>query len=105
MSGITDVVELAQALINVESLSGFEYPMIEALESWLIPRGWKVIRQFVKDNNRYNLLSFPEKMKDPKTDIKLLFNSHIDTVPPYFPAKIVGNKLTGRGSCDTKRYL
>ena len=64
-------------------------------------------------------------MKDPKKDLRLVFNTHIDVVPPWFPAYVVDPKdpktfkdywtaekvaqhnitspiLAGRGATDTK---
>lgn len=101
---INDVVELAKQLINVKSVTKNEYQMALALKSWLEARDFIVELQFVADSNRYNVLSYPTGT-DPKT-AKILINSHIDTVPPYFgPAEIKNNRIYGRGACDTKSIL
>ena len=52
----------------------------------------------------YNVLAFP-KGTDYE-EAKLLFNSHIDTVSPFFKCKIdkKGNKISGR-ACDTKSLI
>lgn len=39
------VVQLAEALINIESVSGREQRMGKALQGWLVKRGWKVTLQ------------------------------------------------------------
>ena len=106
ISQITDIVSLAEALININSVSGKEGAMADALESWLTPRGWNVIRQKLSNfDDRYNILAYP-KGTDYKA-AKLLFNSHIDTVPPFFKCTIdkKGNKISGRGACDTKSLI
>ena len=33
---------------------------------------------------------------------KIIFNSHLDTVPPYIPPTREGDVIKGRGSCDAK---
>ena len=33
---------------------------------------------------------------------EVLFSTHLDTVPPYFPPRIEGEVLFGRGTCDAK---
>ena len=93
------VVDLALTLINIESISGHELPMAEFLESYLKPRGWEVTRQSVSPG-RDNVLA-----TRPGRQPRLLFNSHIDTVPPFFPARLEGDWLYGRGACDTKSLI
>lgn len=39
------VIQLAEALVNIESLSGNEQKMACALQGWLSKRGWEVILQ------------------------------------------------------------
>lgn len=39
------VIQLSEALVNIESLSGREQGMAHALKGWLSKRGWKVILQ------------------------------------------------------------
>jgi len=93
------VVELAKTLINIESTSGAERPMADYLQSYMEPKGWKTIRQEVapgRDN-----IYFSRSGKTPR----LLFNSHIDTVPPYFPATWDTEWIYGRGACDTKSLI
>ncbi|MBR1960551.1 MAG: M20/M25/M40 family metallo-hydrolase, partial [Bacteroidales bacterium] len=36
---------------------------------------------------------------------KVVFCSHLDTVPPYIPPKIDGEVVRGRGSCDAKGQI
>jgi acetylornithine deacetylase len=36
---------------------------------------------------------------------RVLLCTHLDTVPPHFPARVAGEVLYGRGACDTKGIL
>lgn len=94
-----DVVQLAIDLINIESISGAEGPMADVLERYLTARGWTVQRQTVAPG-RDNVFAH---RGNPNP--RLLFNSHIDTVPPFFPARLQDGILYGRGACDTKSLI
>jgi acetylornithine deacetylase len=50
------------------------------------------------DKQRVNLLI--KRSNDAKP--KLIFNTHLDTVPPYLPPKVDGDRIDGRGSNDAK---
>lgn len=50
---------------------------------------------------RFNVYASQNGNKKPA----LLFNSHIDTVPPFLPARTDGTTLYGRGSCDAKTLV
>ena len=34
-----------------------------------------------------------------------MLSTHFDCVPPFFPSRIEGDRLYGRGSCDAKGIL
>ena len=36
---------------------------------------------------------------------KLVFCTHLDTVPPYIPPRIEQDKVWGRGACDAKGQI
>jgi acetylornithine deacetylase len=36
---------------------------------------------------------------------QVLFSTHLDTVPPYFPPRLEGETLSGRGACDAKGQI
>ncbi|GIT67471.1 MAG: hypothetical protein Ct9H300mP25_09430 [Acidobacteriota bacterium] len=40
-----------------------------------------------------------------KSDPEIVFSTHIDCVPPFFPSRIDGDTLYGRGACDAKGIL
>ncbi|MCB1051577.1 MAG: M20/M25/M40 family metallo-hydrolase [Acidobacteria bacterium] len=93
------VYELAVQMINTPSLSGQEGPMADFLQAYLEPKGWVVERQTFSPG-RDNIFAYRHNRYP-----RLLFNSHIDTVPPYFPARREGDWLYGRGACDTKSLI
>ena len=39
------------------------------------------------------------------TEPEIVYSTHIDCVPPYFPSRIEGGTLYGRGACDAKGIL
>ena len=93
------VVDLATTLINIESISGNEQAMADFLADYLRPRGWEVQYQLVAEG-RPNIYAHR-----PGCRPRLIYNSHIDTVPPYFPARRDETTLYGRGACDTKSLI
>ncbi|CAN0062312.1 unnamed protein product [Scytosiphon promiscuus] len=112
-----EAVKLAMQLIDVESLSGHEQPMAVVLKDWLETRGWVVKLQEVEPQTstvdgaiRHNLYACRPDVASARTaGPRVLFNSHIDTVPPFFGAELSevdGDMvIKGRGACDTKGIL
>ena len=94
-----EVVELAMMLIDIESISGSELAMADFLENYLQAKGWQVTRQSVAAGRDNIYAHRPGRLP------KLLFNSHIDTVPPFFPASRDDTWIRGRGACDTKSLI
>ncbi len=95
---MSEVVDLAIQLIDIRSTSGAEGPMADFLEGYALARGWQVQRQTYapgRDNVYIHRGRAPE----------LLFNSHIDTVPPHFDHSRDEAYLYGRGACDTKSLI
>jgi acetylornithine deacetylase len=50
------------------------------------------------DTSRFNVIA---SLQDPE----IVFSTHFDCVPPFFPSRISGDRLHGRGSCDAKGIL
>lgn len=96
---LPDILDLARTMIDIESISGNELAMAHFLRDTLTPLGWQVTLQEVAPK-RFNVLA-----KRTKDQPRLIFNSHIDTVPPFFPSSIDGPYLRGRGACDTKSLI
>lgn len=74
--------------------------MSDFLATYLEEKGWEVTLQEVAED-RYNVLARRPGIQQPQ----VIFNSHIDTVPPYFPATEKDGWLHGRGACDTKSLI
>jgi acetylornithine deacetylase len=84
-------------LCQVDSTTGQEARLIPLLTGMLRNLGARVLWQAV-EGGRCNLLA---TWGDPK----LLFTTHLDTVPPYLPPHLEGGRLWGRGTCDAKGIL
>jgi acetylornithine deacetylase len=90
-----DPVALAVALMAAESTSGAEGPAVDAAERWLAARGWRVTRIPVSPGRD---CLFAEGARPAE----VVLSTHLDTVPPYSPPRLEGDRLLGRGACDAK---
>lgn len=93
------LVQFACDLIDIDSTSGHESKAVTWLASWLRERGYHVTEQPVIDD-RANVIA-----TITKHDPEIVFSTHIDCVPPFFPSRIDGDTLYGRGACDAKGIL
>lgn len=84
-----------QHWVDIESITGNERNFLEVLEADLAARGFAVQRQPVAPD-RWNLLA--TRRPDPA----LIYCTHVDTVPPFVPARLADDAVYGRGACDTK---
>jgi acetylornithine deacetylase len=92
-----DVVSLTRALVDIDSTTGRERAVADWLVAFLEPRGYTVRRQPVSAD-RVNLLA-----SAGADDVVL--STHLDCVPPFFPSRLEGGRLYGRGACDAKGIL
>lgn len=92
-----DPVALASRLIDIPSVTGDERACAEASAAVLRDIGFDVRLDPVAPD-RPNVLA---TLGAPR----VLLCTHLDTVPPYFPARRDGDLLYGRGACDTKGIL
>ena len=93
---MTDVVALAAELLAIESPTGGEQRAVDFVSKWLVARGWNVTLQEVT-RGRTNIWASRANRGGGIT-----FSTHLDTVPPYTPPRLVGERLYGRGACDAK---
>ncbi|MCU0619064.1 MAG: M20/M25/M40 family metallo-hydrolase [Gemmatimonadaceae bacterium] len=91
---MTDVVALAAELLAIHSPSGGEGPAIDFVSRYLLGRGWNVHVQEVSPG-RGNVWA-------SRDGGGVTLSTHLDTVPPYIPPRLDGDKLYGRGACDAK---
>ena len=87
-----------QTWLNIDSTSGDEIEFLEFLEERFRSSGWNTRRQKVEED-RWNLIV------DDGHPSKLLYSTHVDTVPPFLPVDRRGDTFYGRGACDTKGGL
>jgi len=92
-----DLVGLTRALVDIDSTTGLEAEAGRWLAAYLRGRGFTVAEQPVGDA-RFNLLA----TCGPPT---LVLSTHYDCVPPFFPSRVEGDRLYGRGACDAKGIL
>ncbi len=92
-----DPIELTRALVDIDSTTGQEEAVGRFLVDYLRELGFAVTVQPV-DDARFNVLA---TLDTPS----VVFSTHFDCVPPYFPSRIDGHRLYGRGACDAKGIL
>jgi acetylornithine deacetylase len=95
MHTLSDPIELTVELMAIDSTSGREGPVIAWLDRQLCERGWRT-RRIPVTTGRDDL--FASVVEEPL----ITLSTHLDTVPPYIPPRIDGDRIHGRGSCDAK---
>lgn len=90
-----DPIALARQLIEIPSATDDEAAVGEFLERKLSALGYACRRQAVT-GTRFNLFAAAGGLP------RVILNSHIDTVPPWFAPREDADHLYGRGACDTK---
>jgi succinyl-diaminopimelate desuccinylase len=92
-----DVVALTSALCDIESVSGAEQRIADAIEAALSPL---THLQVTRDGNAVIART------DLARSERVVLAGHIDTVPlsdpPNLPTRLAGDDLVGRGTCDMK---
>jgi acetylornithine deacetylase len=89
-----DVVALTRTLVDCDSTTGREGDVTDIVAALLGGRGWDVVEQPL-DGRRRNLLA--RVGASP-----VVLSTHLDCVPPFFPSRLEGAVLFGRGACDAK---
>jgi acetylornithine deacetylase len=92
-----DPVALARRLIDIDSTTGREAEVAAVLSGYLRERGYSVLEQPL-DGGRSNVIA---AVGEPR----LVFSTHFDCVPPFFPSRVEDGLLYGRGACDAKGIL
>lgn len=93
-----DPILLARKLIDVPSPTESELAVAELLEQELTRLGFTTRRHEVSPT-RFNLLALAGGSP------RVVLNSHIDTVPPWFASREDDEYIYGRGACDTKGII
>jgi acetylornithine deacetylase len=95
---LSAVFDYVRRLVDIPSVTGSEREVAAFLEKDLRERGFSVRLQEVVDG-RKNVYAMGRVLP------RVLFCTHIDTVPPFYPSSEDGDFIYGRGSCDAKGAL
>jgi len=95
---VTDPVSLACDLVDLASVSGEEAQVARFVASYLTDLGYSV-ELFDAAPGRPNVLATTDRPP------RIVLSTHLDTVPPHIPARIVDGVLYGRGACDAKGII
>jgi acetylornithine deacetylase len=90
--------DLTRELIDIPSLTGDEGAVGGFLAQDLEARGYRVERQQVAPD-RFNVLATTGKPP------RIVFSTHMDTVPPFISSREDNENIYGRGSCDAKGII
>jgi len=96
-----DPVAFARGLIDIDSTTGRESEAGRWLARELRALDFATTEQQV-DGDRRNVIAAPSSDADAPS---VVLSTHFDCVPPFFPSRIDGDRLYGRGSCDAKGIL
>jgi acetylornithine deacetylase len=103
-----DPVEIARALVDIDSTTGREAEAGRWLAAFLRAEAFTVVEQPV-DSTRFNVLATAPGPSAPGRHgagpASVVLSTHFDCVPPFFPSRIDGPRLYGRGACDAKGIL
>ena len=89
---------LTRELIDIPSLTGDERAVGEFLATHLTALGYQVERQHVT-NDRFNVIATTGEKP------RIVFSTHMDTVPPFIASTEDNEYIYGRGSCDAKGII
>jgi acetylornithine deacetylase len=96
-----DPVALARQLIDIDSTTGREGAVARVLAAYLRGRGYSVLEQPVDGAAGSERINVIAAVGEPR----LVFSTHFDCVPPFFPSRLEDGLLYGRGACDAKGIL
>jgi len=95
-----DLFALTRKLIDIESITGNEAAVGNALASELASLGYNVEHMPV-EGDRFNVWATLPNHPRPE----LVLSTHMDTVPPFIPSSETADRIYGRGSCDAKGII
>lgn len=102
-----DVVALTRKLIDIESTTYNEGAVGRELERFLKERGFAVetmpVEQTQESRSASERLNVYAGTAGEKPDV--VFSTHMDTVPPFFPSSEDAETIYGRGACDAKGII
>jgi acetylornithine deacetylase len=93
-----NVFELTRRLIDIPSVTGDELAVGQFLSNYLEQLGYRVERYEVTPD-RFNVIATTEASP------RLVFSTHMDTVPPFIESSEDEEFIYGRGACDAKGIM
>ena len=96
-STAVDLVGFTRGLVDIDSTTGRETEAGLWLARHLRDMGFAVTEQRV-DAARFNIIASAGAPV-------VVLTTHFDCVPPFFPSRLEGARLFGRGACDAKGIL
>jgi len=93
-----NVFELTRELIDIPSLTGDELAVGQYLTKYLEALGYRVERHEVAQD-RFNVIATTRESP------RIVFSTHMDTVPPFIESSEDDGFIYGRGSCDAKGII
>ena len=95
-----DLFAFTRKLIDIESITGNETVVAEALAQELQRLGYNV-EQMAVERHRFNL--WATMPAEPRPAVVL--STHMDVVPPFIASSETDDRIYGRGSCDAKGII
>jgi acetylornithine deacetylase len=95
-----DLFALTRGLMDIESTTGMEGAVGQALAAELAQLGYEVERMPV-EGDRFNVWATSPGHPQPE----LALSTHMDTVPPFISSSETAERIYGRGSCDAKGII
>lgn len=93
-----NLLELTKKLVNIPSVTNSEAEIADFLSAYLRSQKFEVREQEI-DGRRRNILA----LLGPNP--RVMFCTHMDTVPPFFEAREDESHVFGRGACDAKGIM
>lgn len=96
-----NTLELTRALVDIESTTHHEQPVVDSLFSHLSA----VVARFPGHLERITAAPGRDNLFVSWGEPVVTLSTHMDTVPPFFPSREDADFIWGRGSCDAKGIL
>ena len=93
-----NLFSLTRKLIDIPSVTGDEKAVGEFLEAHLESLGYQVAMQRVAEG-RFNVIA------TTGVSPRVVFSTHMDTVPPHIVSSEDEERIYGRGACDAKGII
>jgi acetylornithine deacetylase len=94
-----DPIRLTRRLVDIESISGNEGAVGAELYEELVRLGYTTHKMPVA-HERFNVVATIDDVPP-----RVVFSTHMDTVPPFIPSSEDHENIYGRGSCDAKGII